>query len=58
MYSAGAISLHWFPTTSKAAGVQIDYHPADDTAEIGDRNFFSRNFADYMYRHTLLHMWI
>jgi hypothetical protein len=45
MYNARAMSLNLFPTTSNAEGVQIDCHPADNTAELGDRNFFSRSIT-------------
>ena len=37
------ISPNLYPTTSSAEGVQIDSRPADDTAELCDRNVFSRS---------------
>ena len=42
-YNARTTSFNLLPTTSNAEGVQIDCHPADDTAEFCDRNFFSRS---------------
>ena len=53
MCNAWAISLNLFPATSNAESVQIDCHPADDTAELSDRNFFSCSGMSVM---IFLHM--
>ena len=50
-------SLNLYPTTSKAAGVQIDCHPAANTFELSDRNFFSCSVTVLVILFYVLSWW-